>query len=70
MYLHIDFVRRVSAHHVQDCQAAARVLVEPGIELQGVAGVDHDDLAICNRGFDLPGRESLHPSVWRVCKQA
>jgi hypothetical protein len=47
-YIHIDLVGRVSAHHVQDRELPAWVPVDPFAEMQGVALVNHDRVALRN----------------------
>lgn len=56
-YIHIDLVCRVSSHHVQDGETAARMPIDPFSEIQDIALVDYDWLALGNLLRDLGGRD-------------
>ena len=45
-YSHVDLICRVSAHHVQYREATARVRIDPLAEVQDVALVDDNRLAL------------------------
>jgi hypothetical protein len=57
--LHVDFVGRISADHVQNGQLTARVFVNPLVQLQRIAFVDNNRLALGNQGFDFGSGQEL-----------
>ena len=46
--LHVDFVSRVSADHMENGKSTTRVFVEPSVQLEGVSFVDDNDVTFVN----------------------
>jgi hypothetical protein len=57
--IHVDFVGGISADHVQNGQLTAGVLVDPFVQLQRIAFVDNNGLALGNQGFDFSSGHEL-----------
>lgn len=51
--VHIDLVGCIATNHVQDGQLAAGMSVDPFAEVQDIAVVDDDGLAVVDSTFDL-----------------
>lgn len=66
--IHVDFVSCISAHHVQNRQAAARMVVDPFSKVQRESLMNHDRLALRNLALDfLGGYNSVARHCW--CKR-
>jgi hypothetical protein len=57
--LHVDFVGRISADHVQNGQFTTGVFVDPFVQLQRVAFVDDNRLALGNQRLDFCSGQEL-----------
>jgi hypothetical protein len=64
----IDLVGRISSHHVQDSETTTWMPIDPLPEMQDIALMDDDWLALGNLALDFGGRDdtvSRHDAGWR-----
>jgi len=58
-HLRRDFIRGISAHHMQDRQSTPGVFVEPRVESQDEVFEDDDGTALGNEALDGPVGHNL-----------